>query len=244
MSAGIQHLTCRHSEMATKPEEGEMQKRQKSEQGADSSSSMSSPEDSEEEHKDDSCSNEDTFYDEKSGFVFVGHGKRCGGGGKQCGSDKKNEDPGRCPILRRQSSSEEQLTQLDFAFSLPLTFPTPTPQFRLAQGHRLMLTVTYKDSNYIFTVMALGKEHQKRDLNWPLRESFVLMLHKTRDREGRPMEGECPGPGKKGCSVEVHKNEIRKLGYVEEGMLHVTLKLNPKRVLPGNHGLTRRLPAQ
>jgi hypothetical protein len=107
-----------------------------------------------------------------------------------------------------------------------------------------MLTVSYKKPNYIFTVMALSKALQKKDLNWPLGESFVLMLHKTKDKEGRPMEADCPGPGERCCSLEADENEIKELGYVEEGMLHVSLKLNPKRVLPRHPDLTKKLPVQ
>ena len=150
-----------------------------------------------------------------------------------------------CFCIRRQRhSSNGSLAKLHFAFPLPRKPCPPVSQFRLKQGHKLMFSVNYRDPHYIFTVTAAKKKLQKRELNWPLEESFVLILHKVRDTEGREMEAECSEPGEKGCSLKVHKNEIRKLGYVEEGMLHVTLKLNPKRVLPGNHDLTRRLPVQ
>ena len=146
--------------------------------------------------------------------------------------------------IGRQSSTKEQLVTLDFAFPLPPKSVPPAPQFSLEQGHKLKLTVSYKKPNYIFTVMALSKALQKKDLNWPLRESFLLVLHKTKDKEGRPMEADCPGPGERCCSLEADKNEIKELGYVEEGMLHVSLKLNPKRVLPRHPDLTKKLPVQ
>ena len=159
------------------------------------------------------------------------------------GNEKVSSD---ClPYRKRcQHFSNKTLTKLHFACPLPQKPSPPAPQFCLAQGHKLMFTVTYRDSKYIFIVMALGKELQKRELNWPLRESFVLVLHKTKDRQGRPMEADCPGPGKRCCSLEVDKNEIKKFDYIEEGMLHVILKLNPKTILPSHPALTKKLPVQ
>ena len=55
------------------------------------------------------------------------------------------------------------------------------------------------------------------------------------------MEAHCSQPGERCCSLEVRENEIKELGYVEEGMLHVALRLNPKGVHPD---LTKKLPAQ
>ena len=149
------------------------------------------------------------------------------------------------PIRRQQQcSSNTKLAKLHFACPLPRRPSPPAPQFRLTQGHKLKFSVTYRRSHYIFTVMAAEERLQKRELNWPLKESFVLILHKTKDREGRPMEAHCSQPGERCCSLKVHENEIVKFGYTHRGMLHVILKLNPKTTLPSHPALTRKLPVE
>ena len=92
-------------------------------------------------------------------------------------------------IKRRwRRSSKKKLAIIHFASPLPRRPSPPAQQFRLTQGHKLIFTVSYREPHYIFTVMAAEEKLQKRELNWPLKESFVLILHKTKDKEGRPME--------------------------------------------------------
>ena len=220
--------TSRSSEVTLKSGEQEFQKGQKRKRDEADSCPESAIENSEttQERENGDENEEETFYDEDSGFVFIGKRRRCGSEGEEYGSRGNAENLGGIPPLRRRKTSGKPLAKLDFAFPLPCKPPPPAPQFSLEQGHKLKLTVTYREPHYIFTVVALSKALQKKKATWPLGESFVLVLHKTKDREGRPMEADCPGPGERCCSLEVDENEIRRYGYVEKGMLHVTLKLS------------------
>ena len=144
-----------------------------------------------------------------------------------------------CFCIRRMQwySSNEILAKLDFACPLPRKPSPPAPQFRLKQGHKLMFSVNYREPHYIFTLMAAEKKLQKRELKWPLKESFVLILHKTKDRVERVMEAHSSQPGETCCSLIVHENTIKQFGYIKNGMLHVILKLNPKTTPPSHPAL-------
>ena len=211
--------------MASKPEEKKRQKRKRDNDGSTSESSSGNSEITcEGENRDTSSSSQDISYDDTSSLASGGKRRRRGSGRSEYSSDEKEKDRGCCPHLRRQSSSDKILTTLNFAFPLPRKPPPSAPQFSLEQGHRLKLTVTHREPHYVFTVVAVEKKLQKQKLKWPLKDNFLLQLHKTKDREGMPMEADCSGPGEECCSLEVDENDIAR--YVEKDTLHAILKLS------------------
>ena len=139
------------------------------------------------------------------------------------GKEKTSSD---CLSRRKrcQHFSNKTLTKLHFACPLPRKPSPPAPQFSLEQGHKLKLTVTHREPHYVFTLVAVEEKLQKKKLKWPLRDSYLLLLHKTKDRGGRSMEADCPGPGEECCSLEVDENDIAKC--VEKGMVHAILMLD------------------
>ena len=140
---------------------------------------------------------------------------------------QEGTDDGACLPSLRQGSTDKPLAELKFVFSLPI--PEPTSFFQLPQGHRMKLTVSYSKPKYIFSVAAQLQKYQEERLHWPLRETFVLLLHQTKDTQGKLMEGDsCPEAGKRCCFLEVHEDEIQKMGYItKNNMLHVILKHKP-----------------